>query len=73
MAKFSPFEEHLSIEDQVKSLGDDELLDFWEESQLLARFLNQDDGGPLEFRYSPEYEQAIVQELQIRSCRKQRG
>lgn len=56
------------LEDQLKSLGDDELLDFWEESQLLDPFLLEDDSsGDLS---DPQYERLILRELLVRSCRK---
>ncbi|WFS64348.1 hypothetical protein LF599_08425 [Pseudodesulfovibrio thermohalotolerans] len=54
------------MEAQVKSLADDELLDFWEETQQLARMLDQAEQTDLE--YNPEYERVILQELQYRTC-----
>ncbi len=36
MAQFSPTD-NVTLEDQIKSLANDELLDFWEETQFLQR------------------------------------
>ncbi|OEU67506.1 hypothetical protein [Maridesulfovibrio frigidus] len=67
MAQFSPTD-NVTLEDQIKSLANDELLDFWEETQFLAKMLNQENQE--EVPYSPEYERLILQELQLRSCMK---
>lgn len=71
MAQYLSFDENLPMEEQIKSLGDDELLDFWEETQLLAKMLDQ--GEQIEdIEYNPDYERLIIQELQVRSCRRGR-
>ncbi|WP_320008266.1 hypothetical protein [Maridesulfovibrio sp.] len=67
MAQFSPTES-ITLEDQIKSLANDELLDFWEETQFLAKMLEQDNQEDIQ--YSPEYERLILQELQLRSSMK---
>ena len=67
MAQFSPTES-ITLEDQIKSLANDELLDFWEETQFLAKMLEQDNQEDMQ--YSPEYERLILQELQLRSSMK---
>ncbi|WP_319781237.1 hypothetical protein [Maridesulfovibrio sp.] len=67
MAQFSPTE-NISLEDQIKSLANEELLDFWEETQFLAKVLEQDNQEDIQ--YSPEYERLILQELQLRSSMK---
>ncbi|MBI9111420.1 hypothetical protein [Maridesulfovibrio ferrireducens] len=67
MAQFSPTD-NVTLEDQIKSLANDELLDFWEETQFLAKMLNQENQEDVP--YSPEYERLILQELQLRSCMK---
>jgi hypothetical protein len=68
MGQFANADEHLSLEEQIKSLGDDELLDFWEETQHLLKLLNS--GEPVsEEQVHPEYERLILQELQVRSGR----
>ncbi len=67
MAQFSPTD-NVTLEDQIKSLANDELLDFWEETQFLAKMLNQENQE--EIPYNPEYERLILQELQLRSCMK---
>ncbi len=63
MARFLPNEDPFTLEDQLKILGTDELLDFWEESQLLDKYLdaNEHDGPP-----STHYENAILNELRLR-------
>lgn len=67
MAQFSPTE-NITLEDQIKSLANEELLDFWEETQFLAKMLEQDNQENVQ--YSPEYERLILQELQLRSSMK---
>jgi fructose-1,6-bisphosphatase len=69
MAQFFPYFNNIPLEDQIKALADDELLDFWEETQLLNKFLSEEEEE--EMHYQPntaEYEQAILQELRLRSC-----
>jgi len=63
MARFLPSEDPFTLEDQLKILGNDELLDFWEESQMLDKYLEQaeHDGPP-----STHYENAILNELRLR-------
>ncbi|MBA4356999.1 MAG: hypothetical protein Q7U56_05435 [Humidesulfovibrio sp.] len=68
MGQFANADDTLSLEDQIKSLGDDELLDFWEETQHLLKLMSS--GEPLsDERVHPEYERLILQELQVRSGR----
>ena len=63
--------EDFPLEDQVKSLRDDELLDFWEETQYLEKFLEEEfNPGTAS---SLEYERVILQELQLRSCLRSLG
>jgi len=66
MGQYAKFNDHGSLEEQVKTLADEELLDFWEETQHLARMLDQEEQSDLE--YNPEYERVILQELQYRTC-----
>jgi hypothetical protein len=63
MARFLPNEDPFTLEDQLKILGNDELLDFWEESQMLDRYLE-----PTEHEEPPSmhYENAILNELRLR-------
>lgn len=68
MGQYANFNDHGSLEEQVKSLADEELLDFWEETQQLARMLDQNEQTDIE--YNPEYERVILQELQYRTCYK---
>ncbi len=66
MGQFFLHTEDIPLADQIKTLGDDELLDFWEETQYLEKFLEEEitaQGG-----YSLESERLILQELQLRSC-----
>ncbi len=65
MAQFFPYFEEVSLVEQIKSLPNDELLDFWEETQYIDKFLEKDEPMPM---YNLEYERAVLQELQIRSC-----
>lgn len=66
MGQFYPYPEDFPITDQIKTLADDELLDFWEETQFLDRILRDD--VPIEGQPSQDYERLILQELQLRSC-----
>lgn len=68
MGQFFPDSDQFPLEDQIKNLGDDELLDFWEETQFLERVLVDDDRAEVE--HSVEYERVILQELMLRSCRR---
>lgn len=68
MGQFFPDSDQFPLEDQIKNLGDDELLDFWEETQFLERVLVDDDR--VEAEHSVEYERVILQELMLRSCRR---
>ncbi len=65
MAQFFPYFEEVSLVEQIKSLPNDELLDFWEETQYIDKLMEKDEPVPM---YSFEYERAVLQELQIRSC-----
>ena len=49
---------------QIKNLADEELLDFWEETQQIESALRA------EFQ---DYERLIVLELQLRSCQRQKS
>jgi len=66
MGQYANFDDQCSLEEQVKNLADEELLDFWEETQQLAKMLDQEEQADLE--YNPEYERVILQELQYRTC-----
>lgn len=68
MGQFFPDADQFPLEDQIKNLGDDELLDFWEETQYLERMLVEEE--PNEPDHSVEYERVILQELMLRSCRR---
>lgn len=77
MGQFAISEESFTLEEQIKSLGDDELLDFWEETQHLSRIMSAgqllpgepSSDLPGDERLHPEYERLILQELQVRSSR----
>lgn len=59
----------VSMDEHVKLLEDEDLLDFWEESQFMEGFFQEHDISP---EPSVEnYERLILQELQLRFC--QRG
>ncbi len=66
MARFFPFPNDLPLTDQIKTLGDDELLDFWEETQTLDSYLGEDHYTQPPF--PRDYERIILRELQLRSC-----
>lgn len=54
---------------QIKQLADEELLDFWEETQQIESALRaeyQQSVAPAQ-----DYERLIVMELQLRSCQRQ--
>ncbi|GAB6057169.1 hypothetical protein [Desulfonatronum parangueonense] len=59
----------ISMDEHVKILGDDELLDFWEESQYLDGFLQENE------IHLPQTmsncERLILQELQLRFCQRE--
>lgn len=68
MAQFFPYLNNITLEDQIKALADDELLDFWEETQLLDKFLSEEEEEEMQSQpNTAEYEQAILQELRLRS------
>ncbi len=68
MGQFYPDSDQFPLEDQIKTLADEELLDFWEETQFLERvFVEQEEAQP-EASDSVEYERVILQELMLRSC-----
>lgn len=55
-------------DEHIKTLEDDELLDFWEESQYMEGMLQ---GCSMVFSApAGGYERLILQELQLRSCRR---
>ncbi len=68
MGQYATFSDQGSLEEQVKTLDNRELLDFWQETQQLAKLLDQEEQTDIE--YNPEYERVILQELQYRTCRK---
>ena len=68
MANIISLPEETPLTMQIKSLGDEELLDFWEETQFLERFLRE--GTNLQEHNPMQYEKLILQELQLRSCRR---
>ncbi|MFO7803500.1 MAG: hypothetical protein R6V55_14510 [Desulfovermiculus sp.] len=66
MAQFFPYFENVSVTDQIKTLPNEELLDFWEETQYMDSYVEK-DSEQLPF-FSLEYERAVLQELQLRRC-----
>ncbi len=66
MGQFMAGQDNYPLEEQIKTLGDEELLDFWEETQYLDRFLEEESG--LQDESNLEYERLILKELQLRSC-----
>ncbi len=64
MAYFLRHPDNYPIEEQVKSLGDEELLDFWEESQFIEVYIEEEQA--LSSRMV-KYEELILKELHIRN------
>ena len=71
MGQYLPEENDYPLEAQVKTLGDDELLDFWEETQHIERSITWFS------QFAPfnqlEFERIILQELMLRSCMRGAG
>lgn len=71
MGQYFPENDQYPLEDQVKTLADDELLDFWEEAQFIERDMaEQTVVSPVN---QMEYERIILQELMLRSCMRGAG
>lgn len=68
MGHFYPDSDQFPIEDQIKGLGDEELLDFWEETQYIERILVEEEAPRPDS--SLEYERVIVRELMLRTHRR---
>lgn len=68
MAQLSSFPEDIPLSLQISTLGDNELLDFWEETQALSRFLEENNAP--QAALPPDCERLILQELQLRSCKR---
>ena len=66
MAYRIPLAEDTPFALQLKNLADEELLDFWEETQQIESVLRRD----FQQNVAPaqDYERLIVLELQLRSC-----
>jgi len=67
LAHYLTLPDSFPLEEQIKTLKDDELLDFWEETQHLEHLL-QDDEQQAE--PGADYERLILQELQVRFQRR---
>ncbi len=63
MAYRVPLAEDAPFSVQLKHLADEELLDFWAETQQLEHLLLRDHRVG-----TPDFERQIVLELQLRSC-----
>lgn len=64
MARRVPMAEDTSFSLQLKSLADEELLDFWAETQQIENVLWKEHV----IGDHPDFERLIVLELQLRSC-----
>ncbi len=64
MAYFLRQPDSYPIEDQIKYLGDEELLDFWEESQFLEIYIEDEQ---VFNNKMIKYEEVILKELHIRN------
>lgn len=71
MGQYFPENDQYPLEEQVKTLADDELLDFWEEAQFLDRSFAEEATPTLMNQF--EYERIILQELMLRSCMRGAG
>ncbi len=67
MGQFIPEYVEITLEEQVKSLGNEELLDFWEESHSLGHMPGKDI---IYLTAAKSYEQVILNELRMRFCHK---
>lgn len=72
MGSAFPFAEDESFDRKVKCMADEELLEFWEESQQLENMLNA-GAGTSRYVLSPEYERVILNELFLRRTRQLQG
>lgn len=67
MANYLALPDSFPLEEQIKTLKDDELLDFWEETQHLEHLLRDDEQ---QVEPNADYEKLILQELQVRFQRR---
>ncbi|KUJ96124.1 MAG: hypothetical protein PWR24_1513 [Desulfonauticus sp.] len=67
MGSFLPEEQEFTLEEQIKALGDEELLDFWEETHFFNKTL---EGEEERLLTKVNYEVLILKELKIRSCKR---
>ena len=71
MANRLPPAEEIPFTMQIKNLADEELLDFWEETQQIESALRS------EYQQSvipvQDYERMIVLELQLRACQREKA
>ncbi|SKA71680.1 hypothetical protein [Desulfobaculum bizertense] len=68
MGQYAHQTSQYTLEEQVKGLADEELLDFWEEAQYLEKFLQEEFQAGVGAHL--EYERIIIKELQYRTCKK---
>ena len=66
MGHFFHESEGVPLEEHVKILETADLLDFWEQSQYLEKYLTSDEAPPIS-PMTRQYEQVIIRELQFRS------
>ncbi|EPR42332.1 hypothetical protein dsx2_0259 [Desulfovibrio sp. X2] len=66
MAHYLALPDSFPLEEQLKTLRDDELLDFWEETQHLEKLLAEEAPEA----ENTDYERLILQELQVRFQRR---
>ena len=68
MAQRLSGEDDIPFSLQIKGLEDEELLDFWEQTQQIESVLQAEYQGAV--MPAQDYERLIVLELQLRSCQK---
>lgn len=70
MATRLPDVDEIPFNLQIKSLNDEELLDFWTETQQIEQALRTE--YQQQIVPAQDYERMIVMELQLRTCQKQK-
>lgn len=67
MGSFLPEEQEFTLEEQIKVLADEELLDFWEEAHFFNKAIEGEDSV---LSSKINYEVLILKELKIRTCKR---
>ena len=70
MGQRLPLSDDMPFLMQIKSLNDNELLDFWAETQHLENLVRSE--FERDVMIAPDYERLILLELQLRFCQRAR-